>query len=229
ALYAFAKDGKALFRLMPPVAVDVNDARRTGFWKLEADAKGSAWSIRAVLDTRGLVFPLLVDPAFDTPEWFPDLTADSAITPRAGATLVFDSNDRCLALFGGATSGFVLQNDLYARCAAITSNQWAQISASIAPPKRAYAAMAWDPLFVSGGTSGAGFLFGGYLNGSGSAAAADDVWIGSNQAAIWTQIPKPAVGAWQSKRFLHGMAWTGNTHKHILQLGRLDVAGNRRG
>lgn len=221
-LWAYSQDGAGLFTIEPPVADDAIGKRVYGTWKLESN--GSGYRITAEIDLKGLAFPVLLDPTFETPAWFKSTIGQPSA--RAGAAGAFDINLGCSLLFGGATNNtFSLANDLSLRCA---NRTWsANIPTATTPPARAYSAMGYY-----GGSTKKVFLFGGYVNPAqqGDPAVSNDLWRAdlscSNSAdattcsANWTKITPNNQGP--SARFLHGMAWDGSK---LLVFGGIDAGG----
>lgn len=214
-LWAYAQDGAGLFTIEPPFADDAAGKRVTGSWGLESH--GNGYRITAKIDLKGLAFPVLLDPTFETPAWFRNTGGQPSA--RAAAAGTFDLNTRCSLIFGGATNAsFNLANDLNIRC---TDRRWkSNLSSASPPPARAYSAMGYF-----GGSTRKAFLFGGYGNGG----PLNDLWRAdltcttpgttSTCTVNWTQI---TTTGGPSARFLHGMAWNGSK---LMVFGGVNGAG----
>jgi hypothetical protein len=211
-LWAFAHDGSGLFTINPPFADDAAGKHVEGEWQLTAKPAGG-YTITAKINLRGLQYPVLLDPTFETPSWFKSETGQP--TGRAAGAAAFDISHNCTVLFGGAGSGFSLLNDTAVRCG---DQKWATITASGAPTARAYGAAAWS------GASNTVNVFGGYTN----TVATDELWklslsCGGTSASCtgtWTQVTKS--GSWPEARYMHGAAWTGSK---LVIFGGVNAAG----
>jgi hypothetical protein len=214
-LWAYAQDGAGLFTVEPPFADDADGKRVTGSWGLEAH--GSGYRITAKIDLKGLAFPVLLDPTFETPTWFRNTSGQPSA--RGGAAGAFDPSTGCSLVFGGALSAsFQRAQDLAVRCG---NRQWQSgLTAGTMPPARAYGAMAFH-----GGSTNRVFLYGGY-----GTTTLGDLWradltcstpgVSSTCSVSWTQITVPTPGP--GSRFFHGMAWTGSK---ILVFGGVKNSG----
>ncbi|MFO0675452.1 MAG: hypothetical protein U0169_02885 [Polyangiaceae bacterium] len=205
--------GRALFRMLDPVVVDARGTRRTGTWSF--DAIGDTSLLRARLDFDGLEFPVVVDPAFDTPLWYNDDTSGS-IAARAGSTAVYYSSYGCVAAFGGGGSGFSLLGDTFVQCPNFGNDAWSTFNTTPNPPGRIYAAATNAPSLPGSGYGV--YMFGGFVNGA--TDTSDDFYRGRPEQPNWTQLTKS--GTWPTKRFMHGLAWTGS---RVLLFGGVTSAG----
>jgi hypothetical protein len=213
SLWAYARDGAPLYRLVPPVAEDATGKNVEGGWRV-VEESGGVLTVEPELSLEGLSFPVLFDPTFETPTWFP---AGGAIEPvlRAGAAGTFypEGHD-CVLVFGGAGALGVYRQDLVARCA----GQWqvgsgpAGIASNAPPEARAYAPMAYAPF--TNGAAGA-YLFGGYTATGGANA---ELWRltlsgAGAKTGMWQMVGAPVEGSgvpWPEPRFLAHLVWSGS-------------------
>jgi hypothetical protein len=211
-LYAFAKDGKALFALDPPIAEDAVGKVVVGSWKVSVGRSGNS-IITADIELKALTFPVLLDPTFETPEWFQG--GNGVVPPgRAGATATFRPTDGCVIVFGGATGATVspfYSNSTFTRC----NGTWSatDTTSGATPTSRAYSSMSYAP-----GT-GKVYLFGGYTDLTG---VTNDLF--ELNGSVWSQVP--TTGTWPSARFLAG---AGHDGTNLVVFGGVDGSGNNLG
>jgi hypothetical protein len=205
-LWAYDADGAPLFHVPPPTVDDAAGVHVTGRWALSAE--GGAWSAEAALPSEGLAFPLLIDPLFETPEWFRAATTNEP-SARAGAAAVYHAPDGCVILHGGIdASGLV--GDTRVRCAGAW--QAGDVGGATRPSARAHAGLASVPTSTGGAASGV-YLFGG-VNAAG-AAGDDEFWrltlAGAAGAKVgsWQRIVRAGNQPWPRARYMPGMAWDG--------------------
>jgi hypothetical protein len=212
-LWAFAHDGSGLFTINPPFADDAAGKHVEGEWQLSTRPAGG-YSITAKIDLKGLQYPVLLDPTFETPAWFKSTSGQP--TGFAAAASTFDPSTNCSVFFGGASGAtFTLLNQTHVRCG---DQKWgANISTSNTPTARAYAAAGWDGSKVN--------VFGGFT----ATSAVDELWqlslsspgTSSGTTGSWSQVTKS--GSWPAARYLHGAAWSGSK---LVIFGGIDGAGN---
>ncbi|RYE94441.1 MAG: hypothetical protein EOO75_01980, partial [Myxococcales bacterium] len=216
-LWAYAHDGDGVFTIQPPSADDAAGKHIEGSWILEKTATG--YRITAQIDLHGLQYPVLLDPTFETPQWFPNTDGQpSAISGAAGA---FDIPSGCTVIFGGFQNPAGPESqETSMRCA----NRVWKANIPITgpkPPIRAYAAMAH-----LGGSVNKTFLFGGFSGG----VVKNDTWSftptcttpgnASTCTGTWTQVTPS--GSIPDPRSYHGLAWTGSS---LLLFGGAGTAG----
>lgn len=217
--WAFAKDGKSLFSLVPPSAEDATGAPFTG--SFDVVKKGNGWRAVVTLDLSGATFPVVIDPTFDSPAWATDATnTATARSAAAGAWKSQGGSNGCVVAFGGLGSGNTLKGDTIARCNGswLTTNGLlpTTVISGTAPTARAYAAMASDggnaDLYMFGGHDGTGVnneLYRLQLSGTGTATTG-------------TWLKMTPSGTAPAPRFMHGMAKVGT---NILVFGGVNGAG----
>jgi hypothetical protein len=89
--------GRIRLRIPTPIALDANGARRAAEMTLEDDGRALA----IALDTSGLAFPVLLDPAITQGRW----TAIGDRGKRTMASLAWDTSRKKLLAFGGYIPG----------------------------------------------------------------------------------------------------------------------------
>jgi hypothetical protein len=128
--------GRAALHVPPPFAIDAAGAKRSSSLAL----RDRALSVH--LDTAGLVFPVLLDPAIETAFWEEQLPKTSP-PPRNGLAMAYDSARQKVVMFGG--SGPLADTwewngkDWTERCMAAPCNATGNV-----PPARAGHSMAYD-------------------------------------------------------------------------------------
>lgn len=228
-LWAFDTDGEALFAVMPPLVKDAQGTVVHGTW--EVLDEGGQTLVRAALSYEGLVYPLMIDPSFDTPLWVADnRTGGNAQPPARGAAAITYSRRRNEVVMFGGVSGASYLRDTRVRFASNSTSAWdsADLSAATAtkPSARAYAAMAAIDSNANAPEQAPVFLFGGQGD---NGKPNDELWRLrlSDTAATWSQVtpPSPKTEAtWPKARLLHGMAALDDTT--LLMFGGVDTAGN---
>ncbi|RYE92734.1 MAG: hypothetical protein EOO75_05995 [Myxococcales bacterium] len=226
-LWAYDVDGEALFAVMPPLVKDAQGTEVRGAWEVLDD--GGQTLVRAALSYEGLVYPLLIDPSFDTPLWKADnrLNAANAQPPARGAAAIAYSRLRNEVVMFGGVAGTSYLRDTRVRFASTTTTAWdindLSASATTKPTARAYAAMA--AIDTGSAASAPLYLFGGQAS---DGKPSDELWrvAVSDTAAAWTQVTPtgPKTDAtWPRARLLHGMAAISDTT--LLLFGGVDKAG----
>ena len=223
-IWAYAQDGAGLFVMQPPYADDAEGKHVAGSWKL-SEKEGGGYRVVAELELKGLAYPVMVDPTFETPDWFKNATGSSFVA-RASAAGTFDPAHNCSVVFGGGTTDvatFTPSNTLHIRC---SDRVWKTVvndspSPTVTPQPRYTASLGYF-----GGTTQKIFLFAG---SSGTIGVANDLWkgslslVGSVWHVTWTQVaPLPAPAPYPSPRIRAGMAWDGT---NLLMFGGVAPSG----
>jgi hypothetical protein len=161
--------GDGVLHVLPPFAVDATGARR------DAKLSWNAGRLAVALDTSGLVFPLLLDPAVESYFWVPRTPAASP-GMRDSHALAYDAATDETILFGGIVCG--------SSCSATALNDtwgwngttWTQKSLSTSPAGRFWSGMVFDS------TRSVNLLYGG-VSSAGTDLSDTWEWTG----AAWTQ------------------------------------------
>ncbi len=145
------------------------------------------------------------------PTWTELNVGGGAPPPRSGASMVFDPSGEQMVLFGGA-NGVARYNDIWALSFPAGVGTWSQINTQPSPTRRAWAAMARDPVHDRA------ILFGGI---SDIAGLHGDLWQLPLGGGPWA--PMPAFGPAPSPRQQHTLTYDPMRDRMILFGGR-DVA-----
>jgi hypothetical protein len=194
ALVFADRAGTTRLRMPRPFAVDARGTRR------EATLRFAHDRISVGLETDGLVFPILLDPAIETGVW--TQTAGSRLS-RTGHAMVYDSTRSRAVLFGGQGEHNLLDDTWEYDGAA---SKWIQVATTGSPAARVHHAMAFDR------GRGRTVLFGGTDN----AVVLGDTWEYDGATATWTQLT--TTGS-PSGRSGHAMAYDDARGRTVLCAG----------
>lgn len=170
ALELIDRGGRAAARIPQPFAVDAQGVRRRA--GLHVEPAGAGWRVTTTLDTRGLSWPVLLDPAVESVWW----DQVSLLTGREHAGIAFDSGRGVVTVFGGYDGRDYLSDTWEWDGAA-----WTQRAPATVPTARAYHGMAYDA------ARGRTVLFGG-IKGINQFLGETWEWDGAD----WTQRFPPA-------------------------------------
>lgn len=154
------KRGETVISVPRAYAVDALGTHRDAELAWDAPAR----SLSVHLDTRGLAFPVLLDPAFEVAAWQPG--PGTPPTLRAYHAMAYDEARGNIVLFGG-WSGISFLNDTWT----YDGVTWTEQAPATVPPVRGEAAMTYD------GANGEVVMFGGNIGGAGVGANLDDTWV----------------------------------------------------
>lgn len=120
------------FHLAPPYALDANGVRRSATWQW---TNANHTELALDLDTRGLTYPLLVDPSYVIWLW----TEEVSLTGRGRAAAAYDAARGKVIMFGGARGTRSLSETW-----SWDGTSWTQLSPAHVPPARTGHSMAYD-------------------------------------------------------------------------------------
>ncbi len=179
-------------RVPKPFARDANGTRR------DAELRFEGGRLQVRLDTRGLKFPILLDPAIEAAVWVQRSPAQPPAA-RRGMGMVYDSVRQRVVLFGG--TGSVEYGDTWE----FDGTNWG-LRSSTGPAPRSYVAMTYDSAHQLT------VLFGGTNSFNGTPNYGDTwVWNGT----IWTQVSASGPAA----RYASAMAYDSVRNLHVLYGG----------
>lgn len=180
--------GRTRLRISAPLAVDASGTRREGTLAVEGGA------LVVSLDTKGLRFPVLLDPAVETGVW-ENRTGASWPPGRSGHSMAYDAARGNTVLFGGWDS-VGRKNDTWTW----DGSSWTQAAPATAPAARVSFAMAYDSARQEV------VLFGG----SGSSTYPTDTWVWNGSWTLRSPAQKP------SYRMYHAMAYDAKRARTVL-------------
>lgn len=139
--------GHATLHIPRPFALDAKGTRRDATLTFDAETDRLALT----LDTKGLVFPVLLDPAIETAQW--SEVATSGPAKRWATALAFDSVQNKVILFGGIFQGLVFDDTWE-----WSGSAWTQVTPTTRPPRTMSHTLVFDRRrrrsFLFGGTTG---------------------------------------------------------------------------
>lgn len=176
-------NGYAELRMPWPYALDGRGKKRDVRFEWNKDAH----ELRASIDRDGLVYPVVIDPRFETGVWY----APAIFSYRQSHATAFDTARGNLVLFGGGTSSGGLSS-AFGDTWIWNGSTWTQVFPAISPTPRFGHAMAFDSV------RNVVVLFGGY----GGATRYDDTWTwdGTTWTKMTTAVSPPG-------RSSHAMAF----------------------
>ncbi len=129
--------GAGVLRVLPPYAVDATGSRR------EAQLSWSGGRLAVSLDTTGLAYPVLLDPAVTSYVWT-QLNPATSPPLRDSYATDYDSHNGNTVIFGGvactSTCSTTLLNDTWTW----NGSNWTQMAPSTSPSGRLWGSMAFD-------------------------------------------------------------------------------------
>jgi N-acetylneuraminic acid mutarotase len=158
--------GVARLHMPPAVALDSRGSRR------EVSLKYQDGRLLVSMDTSGLAFPIVIDPAVESAFWTETAGPPSG---RFGHAIVYDSDRDRTVLFGGSTTATLSDTWEYDGGPGL----WTQIATTGSPHARSGHAMIYDP------TRQKVLLFGGFED-DGTRLA--DTWEYDGTSSTWTPI-----------------------------------------
>lgn len=201
ALLFLDASGQPAIRVDKPFLLDAQGTRRDAKLRLDGD--------RFVIDvdTRGLAFPILLDPAYDVAVWT-QVTSAAPPPGRYGHAMTLHGAN---VLINGGYDGFFFLNDSW------TFNGTAWTAVASGPPGRRYAAMAYD---VARGET---VLFGGY--NLSAVQGLSDTWIYTG--GVWTEKCTTCVSGTEepSMRYGHQMVYDSVLQRVLLFAGNAAGVG----
>jgi hypothetical protein len=169
--------GAGVLRVLPPYAIDATGNRR------EALLSWTAGRLTVSLDTAGLAYPVLLDPAVTSYIW--TQAAPTTSPPlRDSFQGDYDANNGNFVIFSGVTcTASGCASTLLTDTWTWNGTNWTQMSPSTSPPPRLWAGMVFDS------TRNVSVLYGGAPQSLSVPDFSDTwEWNGSN----WTQKTTPA-------------------------------------
>ena len=168
--------GAGVLRVLPPYAIDATGSRR------EAQLSWSAGRLSVLLDTTGLEYPVLLDPAVQSYFWT-QMSPTTSPALRDSFVSDYDVKNGNTVIFGGISCTSSCGNNALNDTWTWNGSNWTQMSPSTSPTGRLWAGMSYD----SG--RNVSVLYGGAPETLGQPDFNDTwEWNGSS----WTQKSTPA-------------------------------------
>jgi hypothetical protein len=175
--------GQSRLRIPPAFALDATGARR------EAKLTWNAGVLTASLDTNGLRFPVLLDPAVETVAWE---RLDVGLGNRALPQMAYDASRQVVVLFGGWNHDAAMLDDTWEW----NGVAWTKKTPATRPTARREAGMVFDTV------RNRIVMFGGNAYAGSSFVGLNDTW--EYDGVDWVQ--KQPTNA-PPPRYGHGMAF----------------------
>ena len=130
-------DDHVAMRMRAPYAIDAAGVTRAASVVLTPETR----TLRISVDTRGLAFPVVLDPTVELGGWAEIPLAEAALA-RSGTAIAYDATRREVILFGGRTGSGTLT--YFGDTWRWSGGSWVQAFPAHAPSARADHAMAYD-------------------------------------------------------------------------------------
>ena len=192
----------AIFRIPPPVAIDAAGLKRAGTLEWTGER------VRFSIDTKGMTFPVLLDPATVVVDWSLQSTTTVQSGALTGVAMAYDSVRTRTVLFGGYNAAFGNDNATY---------EWEGGTARFKPTNltgtrpaiRSYHGMAYDT------SRQVTVLFGGK-----DTVAKNDTWEWNGTAWAQKCSTTPCSSTLPAARERFAQVYDANAHKTFVFGGR---------